>query len=86
LLPRAEPGGTIVTFRAYATTRDGRELGEVPWSKVARLVAEIPSRFRRGHPWRLAMRQGSSLTLRSTRKVIFGSESSACRDSAKDCA
>ena len=34
----------------------GGELGVVPWSEVARVVAEIPSRFRRGHPWRLAIR------------------------------
>jgi hypothetical protein len=31
------------------------ELGPVPWPEVLRLVAEIPARFRRGHPVRLAI-------------------------------
>jgi hypothetical protein len=31
------------------------ELGPVPWSEVVHLVAEIPARFRRGHPARLTI-------------------------------
>ena len=32
------------------------ELGPVPLAEVLHLVAEIPARFRRGHPWRLVIR------------------------------
>ena len=32
------------------------ELGPVPWSEVVHLVAEIPARFRRGHPVHLLIR------------------------------
>jgi hypothetical protein len=49
----------------------------VPWSEVARMIAEIPSRFGRGHPWRLAARAVVTAGLCLALVTIFPGAASA---------
>jgi hypothetical protein len=53
------------------------ELGPVPLAEVARLVAGIPARIRRGHPVRLLIRAAATTGLCLTLLTVFPGSSAA---------